>query len=479
MHCRHGRLSSQLPTTVLSTAVLSLIVQVLYSFGQQKDISFILLPFVESLTTPLRPNPQERIHKLLIVGLGRVGLQVADMAVSSQIPIQENEKQKFVQVVGTVRQSSLALDKDSGCSQDDNILRIPFDPKIVRKHLFGYDDDDNNNKNNNGVEYSIPVSHVLFTIPLSRETDPVMEAVLNEIREWWKTQSSDDDDDDDDGYGYGYGYGDGNRKINRHPSKVLGILSTTGVYGNHNGNIVNEDSPLLCEEDSNAELYRRFENKWITFCDREEKDEDKDANRLCIFRCAGIYDSSSSALHTVFRQGVGFDNVANVKTTATATATNVVAIPRSMSSKATTGNKTNRIHSVDLARGVLAGMFQQNCNENENRNGSMSNSIATNRIYNLADNLPESRPIVLSFARELLSSIYIPLTEDVTTTATATTTTKTNTRSSVSRQNRRARESKVVCNKRMRQLLSGNVFFPTYREGLNEIFNDPTTPWRR
>ena len=152
-----------------------------------------------------------------------------------------------------------------------------------------------------------------------------------------------------------------------------------------------------------------------------------------------------------------------------------------MSSKATTGNKTNRIHTVDLARGVLAGMFQQNCNENEKRNGSMSNSIATNRIYNLADNLPEARPIVLSFARELLSSIEISVTEDVTTTATAITTTKTNSRSSVSRQNRRKKESKVVCNKRMRQelLSDSGLLFPTYREGLNEIFNAQTTPWRR
>jgi hypothetical protein len=472
-HGRHSRRSSQLSTIVISTAVLSLIVQVLCSFGRQKDISFILLRFVESLT-PLRSNPQERINKLLIIGLGRVGLQVADLAVSSQIPIRENEKEDFVQVVGTVRQSSLGLDKDSGCSQDEKILRVPFDPKIVRKHLYGYDD--NNNNDDDDVEYSIPASHVLFTIPLSRETDPDMEAVLNEIREWWKTQSSDDDDDDDDNDC------DGNMKINRHPNKVLGILSTTGVYGNHNGNIVNEDSPLLCEEDSNAELYRQFENEWITFCDREEKDEDKDVNRLCIFRCAGIYDSSSSALHTVFRQGVGFDNVANANdatATATATATNVAAVPRSMSLKATTGNITNRIHSVDLARGVLAGMFQQNCNENENRGGSMSNSLATNRIYNLADNLPESRPIVLSFARELLSSIDISVTEDVTTTA--ITITKTNSRSSVSRQNRRKKESKVVCNKRMRQeLLSDScLLFPTYREGLTEIFKDPTTPWRR
>jgi hypothetical protein len=460
---RHSRRSSQLSTIVISTAVLSLIVQVLCSFGQQKDFSFLL--FVESLT-PLRRNSQERTNKLLIIGLGRVGLQVADL-----IPIRENEKQDFVQVVGTVRQSSLGLDKDSGCSQDEKIHRIPFDPKIVRKHLYGYDDDNDDDDD----EYSTPVSHVLFTIPLSCETDPVMEAVLNEIREWWKTHSSDDDIDDNDC--------DGSMKINRHPNKVLGILSTTGVYGNHNGNIVNEDSPLLCEEDSNAELYRRFENDWITFCDREEKDEDKDVNRLCIFRCAGIYDSSSSALHTVFRQGFGFDNAANADATADAdaTATNVAAISRFMSSNATTGNKTNRIHSVDLARGVLAGMFQQNCNENENRNGSMSNSLATNRIYNLADNLPESRPIVLSFARELLSSIDVSVTEDVTTTATSITTTKTNSRSSVSRQNRRKKESKVVCNKRMRQELlpDSGLLFPTYREGLNEIFNVPTTPWRK
>jgi len=451
------RRSSRLSTTVVLNTVWSLIVLII-SCTQQTELSFVLPNdgFVDALTLP-GSCPPKRINKLLIVGLGRVGLQVADLAISSKNPVKvEETHENIIQVVGTVRQSLFHEDK---INEDDKLIRIPFDPIVVRKHLFGYGDDNDDNVDNDGC--SIPVSHVLFTIPLSREIDPIMEAVLDEIREWWKPLSSDDDDDDD-----------ANREINR--PKMFGILSTTGVYGNHNGNIVNEDSSLLCEENSNAELYRRFENDWITLSGENNEDKDKEdndgdnadsMNRLCIFRCAGIYDSSRSALHTTFRQGVGYGVTANSRSIEDDD--NVAALPRSTLSKSTTGNKTNRIHCVDLARGVLAGM--------------MSDSLPSNRIYNLADNQPESRSIVLSYAHELLSSIDRGLSEDAPST-TMGDTMKINamSRSSVSRQSRRERESKLVCNKRMRQeLLPDNgLLFPTYREGLDDIFNDPITPWR-
>mmetsp|Transcript_35716 Transcript_35716/g.40141 ORF Transcript_35716/g.40141 Transcript_35716/m.40141 type:complete len:475 (+) Transcript_35716:50-1474(+) len=468
----HIRRSSRLSTTFVPYTVCSLIVLII-SYRQQIE-RLSILPndgFVDALTLP-GSCPPKSINKLLVVGLGRVGLQVSDLANSSKNPVQVEERdENIIQVVGTVRQSLLHEDKPD---ENDKLIRIPFDPIVVRKHLFGYnkDDDDNDDDNFDNNECSIPVSHVLFTIPLSREIDPIMEAVLDEIREWWKPSSNDDDDDNSNGNDNDND--NDNREINR--PRVLGILSTTGVYGNHNGNVVNEDSSLLCEENSNAELYRRFENDWITLSGEKNEDNDKEdddddnvapVNRLCIFRCAGIYDSSRSALHTTFRQGVRYGVTAN------SISTNddddvVAALPRSALSKPTTGNKTNRIHSVDLARGVLAGLM-------------MSNSLPSNRIYNLADDQPELRSIVLSYAHKLLSSIDCVLSEDVPSTNMGDTMKKNAmSRSSVSRQSRRERESKLVCNKRMRQeLLPDNgLLFPTYREGLNDIFNDPITPWR-
>jgi len=421
----------------------------------------IFLPdVVEALSCLNSLSQRERnqsVNKLLIIGLGRVGLEVADLAIESEI----------VQVFGTVRQSLLQKDNiegdysdhSSSSSRNNEVCRIPFDPAAVREHLFGCDGDHETD------EYSTTAaSHVLFSIPLSREGDPVMKAVLNELIEWWNMEEVKNNDETE------------NKSINHCHSKVLGILSTTGVYGNHDGKVVTENSARLCEEASNAELYRKFENDWMSLCDVMKEDNEilnkcddtQCRRRLCIFRCAGIYDSSRSALHTIY------NNLASS------------ALPSSFrlpsSSLPSTGNKTNRIHSIDLAQGVFSGMFQEiNKKDDELKYSEV-------RIYNLADNLPESRSVVLSHAQELLASIGIDQRTFEEDTIGVTTTNenpaasgKTLSRSSMRRQKRRERESKLICNKRMREELfkSDDLLFPTYREGLYAIFNDPTTPWQQ
>lgn len=371
-------------------------------------------------------SPSSSDNKLLILGLGRVGLQVADIAL----------EKNFAEVVGTVKESSLRKETEEGNSGSNRIVRIGFDPDAVRKNLFGCEEEGG------------PIgaaSHVLFTIPLSREDDPVMTAVLKELRVWWESKESDKD------------------LTSSHQPKTLGILSTTGVYGNHEGKIVNESSELLCGENSNAELYRQFEDDWISL----SVDQTADNNRLRIFRCAGIYDSSRSALHTLYK------NLESGKLTGP-----VLDIS---SSPPKTGSKTNRVHSIDLARGVLASLFNEDI--------KVRNSAV--RIYNLADNLPEFRSIVLSHAQELLASIGVDQNsfkaenkgnESEEQNTTVNTSSKTLlSRSSTTRQRRRERESKLVCNKRMREelLQEDGLLFPTYREGLRAILDDPNTPWQQ
>lgn len=387
--------------------------------------------------------PSERAgnknDKLLIIGLGRVGLQVADLLVQN-----ENEEIAVNQVVGTVRK----LSKECVDKNQEQIVRIPFDSTIVREHLFGSNDDEGKGKNYNDPVVA-PASHVLFAIPLSREPDPAMEAVMEALNEWWECSDS-----------------------SSHASsgqKVLGILSTTGVYGNHNGGLVTEESSLLCEKNSNAALYRTFENSWISTTDRVREADNEEDNtgsprnrRLCIFRCAGIYDSSRSALHTVYK------NLGAEGTDPSQMFASSASVPIN-----TVGNKTNRIHSVDLARAVLSGMFL--IEENELGNPA--------RIFNLADNLPEVRSVVLSYALKLLSSIGIGVSTAGTKEAApqiAVDPVAIPSRSSKTRQRRREKESKLVCNKRMREELlpNGGLLFPTYREGLDFIFKDPTTPWQ-
>ena len=480
------RRSSRVVIPIGAAAFLSCVV-LLFTL----EISTILLSVtVEALTNPAT-TPLQRTggnkntdNKLLIIGLGRVGLQVADLVV------REESEEFAVHVVGTVRNFSqekeaTELDNDNDCS--NQLFKIPFDPVVVRKHLFGCDGNDKDS-DNEGYSVVSSASHVLFTIPLSRETDPIMEAVLEEVKEWWgmRPEESTNDSDSDTG------------STSSCPEKFLGILSTTGVYGNHDGKVVTEESALLCEETSNAELYRTFEGDWIasstttgSSCESGETNR-----RLCIFRCAGIYDSSRSALHTVYKNPATIGGAAGRRTalsSRTASSSSSLVLPN------TAGNKTNRIHSIDLARGVLSGMFPNKEHDSNNNNAEAV------RIFNLADNLPESRSVVLSHALELLSSIGIcqPTieTEDATIeTASTAVTTSTSTipnpnemtttdsaaailpsRSSKSRQSRRERESKLVCNNRMREELlpDEGLLFPTYREGLDAIFNDPTTPWQQ
>lgn len=434
---------------------------VLTYFGLACQSSFLVPDaVVEALASPSslsQRGTSSRNNKLLIIGLGRVGLQVANLAIEKET----------IQVFGTVQQSSLRkgniqVDGGDSTSSENEIVRIPFEPVIIREHLFGCNDDKTTD------DYSVvEASHVLFTVPLKREDDPLMDAVLKDLREWWNKEEERKGRDT-------------NESDYRCHAKVLGILSTTGVYGHHDGKVVTENCELLCEESSNAELYRKFEDDWISLSAGDVVKEDDmvgsyhDTPRgrhLCIFRCAGIYDSSRSALHTVFK---------NIQSP-----TPTYISRKSASSTSTAGSKTNRIHSVDLARGVLSGMFQQG-NKNDGKHGN-----SEIRIYNLADNLPEARSVVLSHARELLASIGFDErkfgAENETSEMTETTKIPAASdrtmlsRSSITRQRRREKESKLVCNKRMREELlpDDGLLFPTYREGLHAIFIDPSTPWQQ
>mmetsp|Transcript_11490 Transcript_11490/g.24363 ORF Transcript_11490/g.24363 Transcript_11490/m.24363 type:complete len:525 (-) Transcript_11490:2792-4366(-) len=493
--CRSSRVV--IPIGAAAAAFLSCVVLLLtLEISTIRVADITVEAFTTPTTTPLQRTGgnKNNDNKLLIIGLGRVGLQVADLLV------REESEEFAVHVVGTVRNCSqenettgVDEDNDSSSSNSNNqLFKIPFDPIVVRKHLFGCNDNDKDS-DNEGYSVVAPASHVLFTIPLSRETDPIMEAVLEEVKEWWgvRPEESTNDSDSDTSITSSY------------PTKLLGVLSTTGVYGNHDGKIVTEESALLCEETSNAELYRTFEDDWIassTSSSTYSNESGEMNRRLCIFRCAGIYDSSRSALHTVYKNPAAIGEAAGRRTALSSRTAPSSSSPSSVLPN-TAGNKTNRIHSIDLARGVISGMFPNKHYDSDNKINNHAKAI---RIFNLADNLPESRSVVLSHAVELLSSIGIGQptieTEDAaietaSTAATTSTSTMENpnettmdsasvmlpSRSSKSRQSRRERESKLVCNKRMREELlpDDGLLFPTYREGLDAIFKDPTTPWQQ
>lgn len=133
----------------------------------------------------------------------------------------------------------------------------------------------------------------------------------------------------------------------------VGVISTTGVYGNHDGAWVTEESECRGRKD-----YMEHEATWLG----------RTNNTANIFRCAGIYGPQASALHTVFRNG-----------------------------KETSGLEefpTNRIHLDDIVKAVTTSMRYNQ----------------TSCCYNLSDDEPTNRSTVLLYAAGLLESIGVNVT---------------------------------------------------------------------
>jgi nucleoside-diphosphate-sugar epimerase len=226
----------------------------------------------------------------------------------------------------------------------------------------------------------------------------------------------------------------------------IGIISTTGVYGDHNGRWVSEESKCMATTaGSNAVKYLEYERKWETLSSK---------HTVVVFRCAGIYGNDQSALHTVYRAGRP-----------------VLGTDREL--KSTTSSITNRIHVDDIAQAVVASI-KQHKNRSTNVKEEETRTSICYRIYNLADNLPENRDVVLNYAADLLENAFgIPIPFSTQNATFAPSQRKS------ARERRRGMDRKRISNKRMRaELLQDSGFiFPTYREGLKSILKDRNNPW--
>ena len=136
----------------------------------------------------------------------------------------------------------------------------------------------------------------------------------------------------------------------------IGYLSTTGVYGDHQGAWVNEDTPRHA---SLARTKRRLvaEDAWL-------------ARGARVFRLAGIYGPGRSALDRV----------------ASGQAQRIIK----------PGKLFNRIHVDDIATVLEASIEQTRIRPHEGR------------AYNVADGHPASSDEVLAYAAELLGVVAPP-----------------------------------------------------------------------
>ncbi|MBS0222081.1 MAG: SDR family oxidoreductase [Proteobacteria bacterium] len=191
-------------------------------------------------------------------------------------------------------------------------------------------------------------------------------------------------------------------------ARWLGYLSTTGVYGDHGGNWVDETTPTApVQPRSVARL--ATEHAWQAFGARTGATVD-------IFRLPGIYGPGRSPIDQV-RAGTA----------------KRIDKP---------GQVFSRIHVADAAQAVMAAMAH----------------AGPGAIYNVADDLPASSAEVMSFACELLGVPAPPLLpwDQVAPSMSAMA-------RSFYMENRRVR------NERLKRDLGIVLLYPTYREGLRAI----------
>lgn len=218
-------------------------------------------------------------------------------------------------------------------------------------------------------------THVLSSVPPAKQGDPVMALYREHI-------------------------------VEAAPSWV-GYLSSTGVYGDHNGEWVTEDSSVTDSPSSRTRRRIYAEHAWL----RLHAEHQLAAH---VFRLSGIYGPGRNTL---------------------------IALKKGEAQRIhKEGQFFSRIHVEDIASVVCASMEKPN----------------PGQIYNVSDDMPAPSDIVTEYAASLLNITPPPLTpfEDA----------------QLSEMGREFWNSnKKVCNKRIKDELGITLTYPTYKEGLEAL----------
>ena len=236
---------------------------------------------------------------------------------------------------------------------------------------------DNNKFDKKIKKYILNASHVLVSIPPRDRKDYVIENFYNEISL--------------------------NKKI-----KWLGYLSSTSVYGNHDGKWVNEKSKLLTNNETGINRIVA-ENEWLKL------------NRYRfvptrIFRLSGIYSSERNIFLRLANEQFQYVKKKN--------------------------HFFSRIHAEDIAQVLFKSLIYSKSGE----------------IYNVADNKPCSYEQTISYACSLIgeqkpSPIYFQSLNN-------------------GDMKNFYKDSKKVSNTKIKKDLKITLYFPTYKEGFKEILNN-------
>lgn len=221
-------------------------------------------------------------------------------------------------------------------------------------------------------------THILVSVPPDTAGDPVLRFFAEDI-----TQSQ---------------------------AEWIGYLSTIGVYGDHGGAWVDEQTPATPGSER-SQRRALAEQQWLAFGAQSGK-------RVEIFRLAGIYGPGSSAIDGL-----------------------KAGTTRSIVKK---DQVFNRIHVEDIARTLIAAFSQPH----------------QHAIYNVTDDEPAPPQLVNAYAAKLLG---LPVPQEIAFED-----------AQLSEMGRSFyAENKRVRNERIKDALGVRLAFPTYREGLTALAAQP------
>ena len=185
-------------------------------------------------------------------------------------------------------------------------------------------------------------------------------------------------------------------------------LSATSVYGDHKGGWVDEKSKTN-PTSSNGIARLGAEKSWLSLGINKNFP-------IQIFRLSGIYSNEQNILTRLKSGNVNLINKQN--------------------------HFFSRIHAEDVANILFRSM----------------NNFKTGEIYNISDDKPSSSEEVTTFAAKLLN-VNIPKKIEI---------------NEIKNEMMKNfyKDSKKVCNKKMKFFFDYNLKFPTYVEGLNYIRNN-------
>ena len=227
------------------------------------------------------------------------------------------------------------------------------------------------------TKYILSATHILISIPPKDRRDFVIENFYNEIVS--------------------------NKKI-----KWLAYLSSTSVYGNHNGKWVNENSKLLSSNDAGINRIVA-ENNWLKLHKHQ-------LIPTRIFRLSGIYSPERNIFLRLANRQVRYVKKNN--------------------------HYFSRIHVADIAQVLFKSLSYSKAGE----------------IYNVADNKPSSYEQTVLYACRLMGIEPLKplLFKDL----------------KEGEMKDFYKDSKKVSNKKIRKDLRIELNFPSYKEGLKNILKN-------